>query len=185
MVDESIYHEYASWKLEHMEFIDHLKTKDSNLMVRFNHVISVVDHLYDKLVDTMSYTDDEINIFQTGFFYLADQIDEIQNLLKAYYKEDLQILESKSKEINLLLSVIDFQNEIMSVESFDQADLDKLIAFEKDVLDKLKLNEHIPDSMYHDLDELTYTMFKKMDVDFYSINDIFYEIADELGIIQS
>lgn len=185
MVDERIYHEYASWKLEHIEFINHLRTKESNLMVRFNHVIAVVDHLYDKLVDSMSYTDDEIHIFQTGFFYLADQIDEIKGLLKDYYKEDLSILETKAKEINLLLSVIDFQNELMGVESYDQEDFDKLVAFENDVLEKLKQNEHIPDSMYQDLDEMTYQMFKKMDVDFYSVNDIFYEIADELGILQS
>ena len=184
MVDERIYHDYASWKLEHIEFIEHLKSSDSNLMIRFNHVFAVVDHLYDKLVETMSYTDDEINIFQTGFFYLADQIDEINALLKDFYREDLTILETKAKEINLLLSVIDFQNELMGVESFEQEDMDQLIAFENNVLDKLKQNEVIPQSMYAELDELTFNMFKKMDVDFYSVNDIFLEIADELGIIQ-
>jgi hypothetical protein len=185
MVDERIYHDYASWKLEHIDFIEHLKSSDSNLMIRFNHVIAVVDHLYDKLVETMSYTDDEINIFQTGFFYLADQIDEIKALLKDFYREDLSILESKAKEINLLLSVIDFQNELMGVESFEQEDMDQLIAFENNVLEKLKQHEVIPVSMYSELDELTFNMFKKMDVDFYSVNDIFLEIADELGIIQS
>lgn len=185
MVDEHIYHEYASWKLENIEFIQHLKSSDSSLMIRFNHVLAVVDHLYDKLVDSMSFTEDELNIFQSGFYYLADQIDEIQSVLKDYYQEDLTVLETKSKEINLLLSVIDFQNELMSVDAFEQEDLDKLIDFENNVLDKLKQNIVIPDAMYVELDDLTYEMFKKLDVDFYPINDIFLEIADEMGIIQS
>lgn len=185
MVDEHIYHEYASWKLENIEFIQHLKSSDSSLMIRFNHVLAVVDHLYDKLVDSMSFTEDELNIFQSGFYYLADQIDEIQSVLKDYYQEDLTVLETKSKEINLLLSVIDFQNELMSVDAFEQEDLDKLIDFENNVLEKLKQNIVIPDAMYVELDDLTYEMFKKLDVDFYPINDIFLEIADEMGIIQS
>jgi hypothetical protein len=185
MVEEHIYHEYASWKLENIEFIQHLKSSDSSLMIRFNHVLAVVDHLYDKLVESMSYTDDEINIFQSGFYYLADQIDEIQSLLKDFYQEDLTVLETKSKEINLLLSVIDFQNELMSVESFEQEDLDKLIDFENNVLEKLKQHIDIPESMYIELDDLTFALFKKLDVDFYPINDIFLEIADEMGIIQS
>lgn len=185
MVDEHIYHEYASWKLENIEFIQHLKSSDSSLMIRFNHVLAVVDHLYDKLVDSMSFTEDELNIFQSGFYYLADQIDEIQSVLKDFYQEDLTVLETKSKEINLLLSVIDFQNELMSVDAFEQEDLDKLIDFENNVLEKLKQNIVIPDAMYVELDDLTYEMFKKLDVDFYPINDIFLEIADEMGIIQS
>lgn len=185
MVDEHIYHEYASWKLENIEFIQHLKSSDSSLMIRFNHVLAVVDHLYDKLVDSMAFTEDELNIFQSGFYYLADQIDEIQSVLKDFYQEDLTVLETKSKEINLLLSVIDFQNELMSVDAFEQEDLDKLIDFENNVLEKLKQNIVIPDAMYVELDDLTYEMFKKLDVDFYPINDIFLEIADEMGIIQS
>jgi hypothetical protein len=38
--------------------------------------------------------------------------------------------------------------------------------------------------MFKDLDELTYNMFKRLNVDFYPIDDIYLEIADELGIIE-
>lgn len=184
MNEERIYHEYASWKLEKIELIEQLKGQSSNLIVRFNHVMDVIDFLYDKMVETLQQTEEELNIFKTGFYYIAQQIDEIETLLKEYYHDDLIALELRSKDVNLLLSTIDFQNELMGIESFEQKDLDKLMDFESDILDKIKLKEDVPESMFEALDVMTLEMFTRMNVEFYSINDIFLEIADELGIIE-
>ncbi|MGA0351798.1 MAG: hypothetical protein ACO3MF_03520 [Acholeplasmataceae bacterium] len=184
MNEERIYHEYASWKLEKIELIEQLKGQSSNLIVRFNHVMDVVDFLYDRMVETLQYNEEEVNIFKTGFYYIAQQIDEIETLLKDHYQDDLHALELRSKEVNLLLSTIDFQNELMGVEVFEQKDLDQLMDFEHDVLDKLKQKQEIPESMFQALDSLTLDIFSRLNVEFYSINDIFLEIADELGIIE-
>lgn len=184
MNEERIYHEYASWKLEKSELIHSLKASSSNLIIRFNHVIDVVDFLYDKMVETLSYEEEELNIFKTGFYYIAEQIEELENILRDYYQDDLEALELRAKDVNLLLSTIEFQNELMGVDAFDETDLNKLIAFEKNVLNKIKDKEHVPESMFKELDEMTLEMFSKLEVEFFSINDIFLEIADELGIIE-
>ena len=73
MNEEHVYHEYASWKLDKHDFLQSLIHQESSLMLRFKHVFHVVEHLYTKMVDSLSYTEDELNIFQTGFYYLADQ----------------------------------------------------------------------------------------------------------------
>lgn len=184
MSEERIYHEYASWKLEKIELIVQLKDQSSNLIVRFNHVMDVIDFLYDKMVETLQYTEEEFNIFKTGFYYIAQQIDEIETLLREHYQDDLSALEVRSKEVNLLLSTIDFQNELMGIEAFEQKDLDQLMDFENDVLSKLKQKQEIPASMFEALDTMTLEIFTRLNVEFYSINDIFLEIADELGIIE-
>jgi len=184
MNEEHVYHEYASWKLDKHEFLQTLIAQESSLMLRFQHVFNVVDHLYTKMVDSLSYTEDELNIFQTGFYYLADQIDEIETILKKFFKEDLNALEKQVKEVNLLLSTIEFQQEILGLDEFQQEDLDKLMDFEKQLVDKISNQEPIPIHMFKDLDELTYNMFKRLNVDFYPIDDIYLEIADELGIIE-
>ena len=184
MNDERIYHEYARWKLEKSELIQSLKASSSNLIIRFNHVIDVVDFLYDKMVETLSYEEEELNIFKTGFYYIAEQIEELENILRDYYQDDLEALELRAKDVNLLLSTIEFQNELMGVDAFDETDLNKLIAFEKNVLNKIKDKEQVPESMFKELDEMTLEMFSKLEVEFFSINDIFLEIADELGIIE-
>jgi hypothetical protein len=49
-------------------------------------VIEVIDYLYDKLIDDVTYTEEEDHIFQTGFYYIRRQMEEIINLLKKSYQ---------------------------------------------------------------------------------------------------
>ncbi len=183
MRDEKIYHEYANWKLEHHELLKHLLETDSKLVFRFKHVLDVVDYLYDKLIDDPEYNEDEHNIFETGFYYVFDQFEEINQLLKNSYQNDVSKLESHAQDVNLLLDTIDFQNELLTAENFEQDDMQKLIDFEKDILKRLEANEQVPGDMYQTLDQITLEIFNKMNHAYYPVNDIFYEIADELGIL--
>ena len=183
MRDEKVYHEYANWKIENHELLKYLVENNSDLILRFKHVIDVTDYLYDKLIDDESYTDDEDHIFETGFYYLFDQMEEITNLLKKAYQNNVQDLEKRAKDVNLLLSTIDFQNELLGVENFEQKDMDKLVEFEQFVLEKLEKKETIPDHMFSKLDKISYEIFNKLNLEYYPIDDIFLEIADELGIL--
>jgi hypothetical protein len=182
MRDESLYHEYASWKMEYHDLLTYLTENHSDLILRFKHVIDVIDYLYDKLIDEKQYTDEEDHIFETGFYYLFDQIDEIIKLLKIY-KNDIKGLEARAKEVNLLLSAIDFQNELLGSDHYEQSDMDQLVDFEQQIFKKIEKKEDIPEQMYHELDQLSYTLFKKLKIEYYPINSIFLEIADELGIL--
>ncbi len=182
MRDESLYHEYANWKLEYHDLLTYLVDNHSDLILRFKHVIDVIDHLYDRLIDDPEFSEEENNIFETGFYYMLDQMDEITKLLKIY-KNDIQSLEARAKEVNLLLSAIDFQNELLGSENFDQTDMDKLVDFEQQIFKKIENKEDIPEHMYEELDQLSYDLFKKLNIEYYPVNSIFLEIADELGIL--
>lgn len=181
--DESIYHEYANWKLEFHDLIKDLRESDSDLIIRFKHVFDVTDFLYDKLIDDPDFSDEENQIFETGFYYVFDQIDKIHQLLHDTFDDQLTEMEKRAKDINLLLSTIDFQNELLSAESYQQKDLDDLIQFESDIKTKIKDKEDISPETFDALDKLTYRIFQDMNVDYYPINDIFFDIADELGIL--
>ena len=183
MRDEKVYHEYANWKIENHELLKYLVENNSDLILRFRHVIDVTDFLYDKLIDDDHYTEDEDQIFETGFYYLFDQIEEIATLLKKAYQNNVRDLEKRAKDVNLLLSTIDFQNELLGVENFEQKDMDKLVEFEQFVLEKLEKKETIPDHMFSKLDKISYEIFNKLNLEYYPIDDIFLEIADELGIL--
>ncbi len=183
MRDELIYHEYAGWKLEHSELLNNLKQLDSPLLVRFENVLSVIGFLYDKLIDDPEFNEDDHEIFSTGFYYVFDQIEEIKKVLKDVYHNDYLELNLDSKKINLLLNTIDFQNELLSLDNYDQASMQFLLDFEAEVLEKLSKKQSIEESMYKKLDIESLKMFKKMQVDYYPIDTIFLEIADELGII--
>jgi hypothetical protein len=92
-------------------------------------------------------------------------------------------LEKRAKDVNLLLSAIDFQNELLGVENFEQKDMDRLVEFERAVLEKLEKKEIVPHEMFQRLDNMSYEIFNKLNVEYYPIDDIFLEIADELGIL--
>lgn len=183
MRDERIYHEYANWKLENHELLKYLTESNSDLIIRFKHVIDVTDHLYDKLIDDDKYSDDEDQIFESGFYYMFDQINEIVQLLNKSYKNNIKDLENHAKDVNLLLSTIDFQNELMNVEDVEQSDMDKLVEFEQYILNMLEKKETIPHEKFIELDNLTFAIFHKLDVEYFPVNDIFLEIADELGLL--
>src|SRR5690606_33398680 len=110
MIDELIYHEYAGWKLEYNELLENLKTLNSPLYSRVETILNVLDFLYDKLIDDPAYSEEEDQIFETGFQYVYDQIKQIDTLLKDIYKGDVKALNDNSKEINLLLNTVDFEN---------------------------------------------------------------------------
>lgn len=183
MKDESLYHQYANWKIDHDDILKYMLERNSDLMIRFRHVIEVTDHLYDRLIDDPSYSDEEHDIFETGFYYLLSQLDEITTLLEKSYDNDIEKLENQAAGVNLLLATIDFQNELMSAGEYDQKDLDRLVDVEHDILGHLEKQENVPQDMYEMVDKLSLEMFTKMDVEYFPVNDIFLEIADELGLI--
>jgi hypothetical protein len=182
MRDELKYHEYANWKMENHDLLKYLTENNSDLMIRFKHVLDVTDYLYNKLIDDPNFSEDEDQIFETGFYYLFDQIDKITQLLKPYQNE-FKALEKRAKEINLLLSAIDFQNELATLEDYDDTDMADLIDFEQEITKKIENKEEVEEDMYEKLDRITFEIFNKLDVEYYPINDIFLEIADELGIL--
>lgn len=183
MRDERIYHDYANWKIENHELLSYLIEKNSDLIIRFKHVIDVIDFLYDRLIDEASYTDEENQIFETGFYYMFDQMEEIVSLLRKSYQNNIKDLEHRANDVNLLLSAIDFQNELLGVDDFEQKDMDVLVDFEKKILRMLENKQEIPKDMYDQLDKASLEIFTKLNVEYYPINDIFLEIADELGIL--
>lgn len=181
--DESIYHEYANWKLEFHDLVKYLQEHDSDLILRFKHVFDVTDFMYDKLIDDPSFSEEENQIFETGFYYLFDQIDKINELVNKAYDGKIDVLEQHAKDVNLLLSTIDFQNELLSTDGFKQKDLTVLNKFEETIESHIRDHEEVPEEMFTKLDQVSFHIFKDMGVDFYPINDIFFEIADELGIL--
>lgn len=181
--NESIYNEYANWKLEVNDLVKYLRDNESDLIIRFKHVFDVTDFLYDKLIDDPSFSDEENQIFETGFYYIFDQIDKIKDLLEDAYDGQVDALEKRAKDVNLLLNTIDFQNELLSADAFKQRDLDALNQVEQRILTHIMNKEDIPEDIFDKVDRLSYRIFHDMDVDYYPINDIFFEIADELGIL--
>lgn len=183
MKDEHIYHEYANWKVEHHELFKYLSESDSGLFIRFKHVLDITDFLYDKLIDDTNYSEDEHSIFESGFYYIFDQIGVIDDLLQRSYKQNVKELESHAKDVNLLLTVLEFKNELLGMDHFEQSDLDKLETFEQIIANTIEKKQTVSEDKFAEFDQLTDEIFSKFKDDFYPTYHIFLDIADELGIL--
>src|SRR5690554_2419371 len=125
-IDETIYNEYASWQLENSDFLSLLKTKGNDLYYRFKHVVDVIDYLYLQLVEDTNYSEEEDQIFQTGYYYLANQLLELKEILKNYYNNDFDLANKYAKDINFLLNTQDFQAEALTNNSDDENSVKEL-----------------------------------------------------------
>lgn len=182
-IDETTYREFANWKLENNDLIKALNEQASGIFYRFKHIIDVIDFYYNKLIDDVNYSEEDDAIFKTGFYYLADQIEDVKIILKKVYKDDITELEKHAKEINLFLNTLDFQTELFNSELEQDEDIQRLMSFDQDVYNFIMEKKEVPENYYEELDLLTLKIYKKLDLSFYSINDIFLEIADELNIV--
>ncbi len=176
-----IYTDYANWKLENYDLIESLVKNKSKAISRFTSVIAVVDYLYDKYVEEKKLDGDLELIFSTGFDYIYDQFLMIETLLEKNFNNDINELEKYSKTINLLLYINDFQNEALNYKegTFDLKPLDDLNDKVMNYLDK---HENAPDEYFAILSDITCSMFDSLDTEFHTVDQIYYEIAVELGI---
>ena len=178
-----IYTDYANWKLENYDLIESLVKNKSKAIARFTSVIAVVDYLYDKYVEEKKLDEDLELIFSSGFDYIYDQFLMIETLLEKNFNNDMNKLEKYSKTINLLLYINDFQKEALNYKegTFDLKPLDDL---NNKVMAYLDKKENAPDEYFAILSDITSSMFDNLDTEFHTIDQIYYEIAVELGIYE-
>lgn len=178
-----IYTDYANWKFEKYELISTLIKNKSKAISRFTSVIAVVDFLYDKFVKEKKLDEDLELIFSTGFDYIYDEFMMIETLLQNKFNNDYKELEKYSKTINLLLYINDFQNEALNYKegTFDLKPLDELNDKVMNYIDK---GENAPDEYFQILSDITSSMFDNLDEEFHTVDQIYYEIAVELGIYE-
>jgi hypothetical protein len=176
-----IYTDYANWKFENHELISELVKRKSITIARFTPVLVVIDYLYDKVCRKEKLNKDEEIFFSMGFDFVYDCFLTISNIYEFTFKKNINKLEKCSKTVNLLLYVNEFQNEALSfVEDTD--DLKELDAFEERLIDFIEKEENIPDEQLILLNKAIDDLFDGKE--FYTMDQIYYEIAVNYGIYQ-
>lgn len=172
--------DYGNWKFENYNLLDSLVKSKSDIIRRFPHVILVCDYFYDKVTDEgYKLNNEEEIIFQTGFNYLHDHFNTISLILERDFNKDIDALNKVSKTINLLLYTNDFQAELESSDPNNLTAIQKLADFEAKVLGFIETHTNAPDGMFAVLSDITTTIFNG---EYYGVNEILYEVAEQLGI---
>ena len=176
-----IYTDYANWKFENHELISELVKRKSITIARFTPVLVVIDYLYDKVCSNNKLTNDEEVFFSMGFDFVYDCFLTISNIYEFTFKKDINKLEKCSKTINLLLYVNEFQAEALSMVE-DTDDLKELDSFEERLIDFIEKEDNIPEEQLVLLNKAIDDLFDGKE--FYTMDQIYYEIAVNYGIYQ-
>ncbi len=180
MEENTIFTDYEAWKRENNELITTLVKKQSKTIQRFSPVLAVVDYLYEQNQKGTLSEDEEL-IFSTGFDYIYDQFQIIQSLLEDNFNNDYDEMEKYGQTINLLLYINDFEAELKVNDNLKK-DINKLTDLEDKVNSYLDKKENAPDEYFALLDDITYSIFTKNNIEIHTVDQIFYEIAIEYGI---
>jgi|SRR5690554_338 len=179
---ENIFNDYASWFLEQASFIEELTKLNSSLLKYNKHVIDVVKHLYNKVLEEKKLSSDEETIFTTGFYYLFEQFEQINLILKHHYDDNVIKFNKQAKTMLLLLDLINLENELYDLIG-DEEKLKPLIALENEIIAYLAKNKQAPKSLFDKLNQVSELAFLEVSDDFYPLKEIFYDIADEYNLL--
>ena len=176
----NIYEDYRSWKDEHIDLIDSLLETKNKVISRITHVFAVCEYISAKEENGETIDSDLELIFETGFEYLSRQFETITTLFNKDYRKNLDAFNKASRSINLLLHVDDFIDEYKNLPNANAQGLDKLNHLEDNVLEYAESGKDIPDEYFGLLNDMVYKLFPE---DLRTVNDILYDVAVELDLI--
>ncbi len=166
------FNDYASFKLDNDEIIKMIESKN-DVAIRFKHVYDVLEYVYNLRVNNEEIEPSLLEIFEFGFDYLFDQVEQINNLITEYYGS-INELNKHAKTVNLLLYVEDYLNEAPENHKQEYQELlDR-------IYDHIKKGEDAPMELFGILNDLNYKSFGD---DFQSSLEIFSIIAYELDLL--
>lgn len=182
---ENQYLDYASWKKTNEKLIDFLIKKNSKIIARFRYVLMVVDYLFDKVVyERMKLSIEEEEVFEIGYQYIFDRFNTIQLVAEHVFNNNYDAMEHFAKSINLLFYILDFEDEIDSLEGDHKEEHKRFADLEDNVMQMIEAKIQVPDEYYALVDDISLAVFDRLGVNYYGITDIFYDVAIELGLIE-
>lgn len=177
-----IYEDYEAFKHENYDLISTLVKHDSKIISRFSPVLMVVDYLSIEH-KKRKLTEDEYIFFSTGFDYIYDNFHLINTLFEFTFKKDMKEMEKLAKTINLLLYVNEFIDEAKTNELTDN-DIKPLLEFKGKLIETIDKHKNIEDEYFVYVNELVDNLFASHNIELHTIDEIYYEIAQEYNIYQ-
>ena len=180
MVNNLIYRDYASWRIENHNMLKQLKDNDNYIYSRLEPIYAVVNHIYDSVCSEEQLDEDLENIFEIGFNYLDRRFNVIRIYYETLFKSNCADFQEYTEMVYYLVYLTDLREDLeshgydpdMEELEYVEAEIENMIMerrkdflFIKDLLNsKLKL------------------VFDKIDYEYINIIDIYLEIAENLGI---
>jgi hypothetical protein len=178
---EQLFRDYIAWRQEHNELLVELMEHETTLYDRLYPVITVLDSLSKDFQTGMLDTNEELDkIISVGSEFLNEQVVTIQLYLDKVFLGDMHHFMDYEAVLNYLLYVEDIRYEL--VEKGYEASPVELEELLEELSTIIEEKKEIPDTLGIYVDQRVKEIASDLYSEFYSIIDIFMDVADTLGI---
>ena len=115
-MDNLIYRDYASWKIKNHEMIETFQKNESVIYDRLDPVYTVLNHIYDLLVEEQKIDEDLDTIFIAGFNYLHSQLEIIKIYYEKLFQSKCDDFINYSEMVLYLLFIFDIRTDLENNE---------------------------------------------------------------------
>lgn len=179
-LDNSMYQDYATWKIENSETIGQFNDNSSVVYERLESVYEVLNHIYDMVIEKKEIDEDLETIFQVGFNYLNTQFDIIKIYFETLFQSKCDDFAGYSNMILYLLYIYDLR---IDLENNDiNSDIEELNDLETNIENMIMERRDDHDFINSQMNETLAVVFGLMDYEYVSVVDVFVEIAENLGL---
>lgn len=105
--------DYNSWLMDNEDFLVMLEKNNSAIYERLDDVIKVVSYIEALYVAQKKVDEDMEIIFDVGFSYLFETIEEVKLYFKTYLNNDMLLLNKYSYVINYILYLDDLKASLI------------------------------------------------------------------------
>ena len=179
-MDNSIYKDYASWKIENSQTLEQFNDNNSAVYERLEPVYEVLNHIYDMVVEKEEVDEDLETIFQVGFNYLNTQFDIIKIYFETLFQSKCDDFADYSDMILFLLYIYDLRTDMENNDI--NPDIEELNDLETNIENMIMERRDDHEYINSKMNETLGIVFNLMDYEYVSIIDVFVEIAENLGL---
>lgn len=116
----NIYEDYINYMNEHSELIEHLYSTNSKVLACIEDVIRVTDYIYQLSEKEVEISDELAEIFEIGFGYLVNSINDLETNYKDYLNKDVILFNQYSNIMVYGILFEDLKSFLMSNDEYDE-----------------------------------------------------------------
>lgn len=174
-----ILQDYANWKMENVEILERFKHNDSILYDRLEPVYAVLNHVYEMALEE-ELSEDLQTIFQVGLNYLHSQFEVIRVYYEKLFDSDCNLFEEFAPLVGYLLFISDFRADLEEYEEL--IDFEPLDQVETMIENMIAERDDRFEYAAQQLNKTTNKIVEQLDFEYVSVIDIYFEIAENLGV---
>lgn len=177
----NIYDDYGNYLGEIEVLLNKLTSQSSPVLYCLSDVINVLDYIYRKYLDKAKIDAELEEIFEIGFGYISNSLNDIKTYYEEYFNKDIVLFNQYANLITYSILIDDLKAYLISEERLTK-EKEKALDNALNQIDNVMVNNlAITGDIICDIEEAYEASLPKKN-DYKPVYTVFAMIAEELGL---